>query len=194
MPSPMNLPLTENPPIRVFGLTGQPSAGKDTAAEFLVSRGYAHISAGDLIRQEMNKAGIPLDRPRMSEFAREAKKERGMGYLAELAVKAIKGNSVVSGVRTVLEVEILRKHFGKNFVLLAIDAPIRTRYERAFKRNRPGDNITFEQFQAQEEMERADPSGAQEVDKVIAVADKVIDNSDSMEILKKQLQEMVVNG
>ncbi len=189
----MVLSSPANSPIRVFGLTGQPSAGKDTAADFFVSKGYEHLSTGDLMRQEMRKAGIPLDRPNMSEFARQTKKERGMGYLAELATKAIKGNAVVSGLRAALEVEILRKHFGKNFVLLAIDAPIRTRYERAFKRNRPGDNVTFEQFQAQEDRERADPSGAQEVDKVIAMADKVIDNSGSMEVLKQQL-EIVANN
>ena len=181
----------------IFGLCGQPASGKDTAADFFTARGFVHISTGDLLRAEMRKAGIPLDRAHMSEFAAQAKKERGYGYLAELAVAAIKeggaksSNAIVSGLRAGLEIDMLRKGFGPAFKLLAIDAPIETRYARAKKRDRPGDDIPFEVFKAQEERERASATGAQEVDKVISMADVVIDNSGSVESMRAQLAELL---
>lgn len=185
----------------IFGLCGQPASGKDTAADFFIAKGFVHISTGDLLRAEMRKAGIPLDRAHMSEFAAQAKKERGYGYLAELAVKAIRDGvsghdgptdkAIVSGLRAGLEIDMLRKGFGPAFKLLAIDAPLETRYARAKKRNRPGDDISFETFKAQEERERASATGAQEVDKVISMADIVIDNAGSIERMYEQLAALV---
>ena len=184
--------------MKIFGLCGHPASGKDTVADFFVAHGYTHISTGDLLRAEMRKAGIPVDRAHMSEFAAKNKKERGYGYLAELAVAAItSGNgaafdkAVVSGLCAGLEIDMLRKGFGSDFKLLAIDAPLETRYERARKRNRPGDDISFETFKAQEERERASVSGAQEVDEVISMADVNIDNSGSIESLHAQLAAIV---
>lgn len=183
----------------IFGLCGQPASGKDTAADFFTARGYIHISTGDLLRNEMHKAGIPVDRAHMSEFAAKAKKERGYGYLAELAVAAIQDDdamqarpaAIVSGLRAGLEIDMLRSSFGPAFKLLAIDAPLETRYARAKKRNRPGDDISFEVFKAQEERERASATGAQEVDKVISMADVVIDNSGSIENMYTQLASLL---
>ena len=174
--------------MKIIGLTGQPSSGKDTAADFFISHGFAHYSTGDIMREEMRKQGIPLDRPHMSAFAKETKQKFGMGYLADLAADKIAGNTAVSGLRSALEIEILRNRFGNDFKLLVIDAPIETRYDRSKKRGRPGDDATFEQFKAIEDRERSDPSGAQEVDKVIALGDHLIDNSGSLEELKKQLE------
>ena len=181
----------------IFGLCGQPASGKDTAADFFIAKGFVHISTGDLLRAEMRKAGIPVDRAHMSEFAAKAKKERGYGYLAELAVASIKeggstsDKAIVSGLRAGLEIDMLRKSFGADFRLLAVDAPLQTRYERAKKRNRPGDDIPFETFKALEERERASSTGAQEVDKVISMADVVIDNSGSIEDMRSQLAALL---
>jgi dephospho-CoA kinase len=187
--------------MKIIGLCGQPASGKDTAADFFVEKGFLHLSTGDILREEMIKQGIPVDREHMGAFGAKTKKERGMGYLAELAADKIMVNSnasngsntkaVVSGLRAALEIDILRKRFGDEFTLLAIDAPIELRYERAKKRNRPGDDLTFEQFRAQEENERNHPSGAQEVDKVIALADKVINNSGTIEDLKDKLEQSI---
>lgn len=39
----------------IIGLTGHPSSGKDTVAEYIANKGFAHISCGDLLREEMKK-------------------------------------------------------------------------------------------------------------------------------------------
>jgi dephospho-CoA kinase len=173
--------------MKIIGVCGQPAAGKDTVADFFVARGFAHFSLGDILREAMRQQGIPTDRARMSVFAADAKKNRGMAYLAELAAGKVAANAIISGIRGTAEVEFFRRRFGPDFMLLVVEAPLETRYARARKRNRPGDNISFEEFRRIEDHERSAVSGAQEVDKVIALADLTIDNSGSMEALLAKL-------
>jgi dephospho-CoA kinase len=174
--------------MKIIGVCGQPASGKDTVADFFISKDFKHISLGDTLREEMRKHGIPIDRARMSDFAAEAKKSRGMAYLAEVAAEQVSGNTVISGIRGTAEVEFFRRKFGPDFMLLFVDAPLKTRYERARKRNRPGDDISFDEFCRIENHERSAISGAQEVDKVVALADRTIDNSGSVDALLVQLQ------
>ncbi len=177
--------------MKILGLCGQPASGKDTVADFFVAKGYAHISLGDTLRQEMRQQGIPVDRARMSVFAAEAKKSRGRAYLAELAAAKVTDRAVISGIRGTAEVEFFRRRFGADFKLLVVAAPLEVRYERARRRNRPGDDISFEEFRRIEDYERAAASGAQEVDKVIALADLTLDNSGSLEELLAKLEHLL---
>lgn len=177
--------------MKIMGVCGQPASGKDTVANFLVSRGFSHISLGDLLREEMRRAGLPMDRAHMSVFAEDAKKNRGMAYLAELAAARISDKAVISGIRGTAEVEYFRKRFGQDFMLLVVDAPLMARYERSRKRNRPGDDISFEEFRWIEDHERAAASGAQEVDKVIAMADLTLDNSKTVDHLFAQVEKLI---
>jgi len=177
--------------MKIIGLCGQPASGKDTAADFFVSKGFTHISLGDTLREEMRKLGLPTDRAHMSVFAADAKKSRGMACLAELAVDRVSDNSIISGIRGTAEVDLFRRRFGPDFTLLVVDAPLQTRYARARQRNRPGDDISFEEFRSIEDHERSALSGAQEVDKVIALADLTVDNSGSMEALMAKLEHLL---
>lgn len=174
--------------MKIIGVCGQPASGKDTVAEYFVSKGFAHLSLGDLLREEMRKQGIPVDRARMSDFAAEAKKNRGMSYLAELAESRATHDTVISGIRGTAEVDYFRQRFGPNFMLLVVDAPLATRYARARTRDRTGDNVSLEEFRRIEDHERSAASGAQEVDKVIAMADLTVDNSGTKEALMAKLE------
>jgi dephospho-CoA kinase len=177
--------------MKIIGICGQPASGKDTAADYFVSKGYRHFSLGDTLREEMRIQGKPIDRAHMSVFAAEAKRTRGMAYLAGLAAGKVSGNTVISGIRGTAEVDFFRQRFGSDFMLLAIDAPLHVRYERARKRNRTGDDISFEEFRKIEEHERSSASGAQEVDKVNALADRTINNSDSIKGLFTKLEPLL---
>lgn len=176
--------------MKIIGLCGQPASGKDTVADFFVAQGFTHISLGDTLREEMRKQNLPVDRAHMSVFAADAKKTRGMAYLAELAADKVSDNAIISGIRGTAEVEYFRRRFGADFVLLAVEAPLEIRYARARKRDRTGDNISFEEFRKIEDHERSAASGAQEVDKVIAMADLVVDNSGSIEALMAKLNQL----
>ncbi|KKU81474.1 MAG: hypothetical protein UY07_C0017G0012 [Parcubacteria group bacterium GW2011_GWA1_47_8] len=175
----------------ILGITGYPSSGKDTVANYLVEKGFTHISTGDLIREEMMKKGIPLDRAHMQEFANEMRKVHGPGYLALEAIKRVFGNTIVSGLRNIFEVKVLREKFGDQYIMIALTAPIETRYEWATARKREGDVIPFELFKVEEEAEHHGRPDTQQVDDVIAMADYTIENTGVKEELLQKIDELV---
>ena len=179
--------------LRVIGITGHPASGKDTVADYLVARGFAKISMGDILREEMTALQIPIDRSHMNDFAKKVRAERGNGYLSEEIVRRVKGNTTIAGVRNTSEVTIFRNGLGENFKLLAIETPLEIRYERAKARGRIGDSITFEQFKTEDERERAAQSGSHEVSIVIDSADKIIQNDGTMEDLYKKVDDYIVS-
>ncbi len=175
----------------VIGLTGAPSSGKDTVANHLSKLGFLHVSTSGIIREEMRKENLPTDRSHVSHFAINSRHERGPGYLAEIAATKITGNSVVSGLRNIKEVDFLKKTFGSDFVLITIDAPLEVRYKWALERKRVGDDISFDQFRAEEDAERNGDEFAHQVDALIAMAEKVIINDGTREDLLKKTETLV---
>lgn len=171
----------------VIGIAGQPSSGKDTAANYLAGKGFRHIHTSDLIREEMRREGIATDRAHIHDFVKARRAERGLDYVAREAAEKVAGNSIISGFRNTAEVNVFKNKFGKDFILLAVEAPLELRYERARARNRTGDDISFEQFKAEEETEKK--SYTHEVDNVIAIADYMIANAGSEEELFKQIDD-----
>lgn len=171
----------------IIGITGHPGSGKDAAAEYFVSHGFRLMSGGDFVREIMRKEGLPTDREHVHEFFKKMRSIHGNVYPAHEIVKNITGNTVTSGIRNMAEVNIFRKEFGKDFILLAIDAPLEMRYERVRNRSREGDDISFELFKEQEDRERNMDSGTHEVDNVIAAADAAILNTGTKEELFTKL-------
>ena len=177
--------------MRIIGLTGHPSSGKDTLAHYLETKGFVHISSSDILRAEMKKKGIPIDRPHMHDFSNEMRAVRGPGYLAEGAADLVVGDTVISGLRNVSETQILKDRFGAEYSLVAIESPVEVRYQWAQGRGRDGDGLSFEQFKAQEELERHGNPDTQQVDDVIAVADHVIQNADTKEEFLRKIDSLL---
>ncbi len=177
----------------VFGITGHPAAGKDTMADYMITKGFQKYTMGDVLREEMRSLGLPLDRVSMNKYGSERKKVSGNDYLCFEILKRIKGNSVIPGVRSTKEVETFKENLGDSFKMVYIEAPIEKRFEWAQDRNREGDNITFEQFKEQEERERNHESGSHEVDRVINISEIKISNDGTKEELYKKVDELI-NG
>ena len=158
-------------------VVGQPGSGKDTLANYLVKkRSFFHISTGNIIREEMKNEGLLADRENMRIFSQKMREDVGNMYPANIAAKRVVGNTVISGPRNLAEVNFFRNRFGENFLLVVVDAPIETRYQRVKNgRGRTGDSITFAQFKAQEEAELN--SGTHELSKLLSTADYFVDNS-----------------
>ncbi len=175
----------------IIGVTGQPSSGKDTIMEYLESLGFVGLSTSDFIRKEMSGLSLPVDRAHMHDFVNKMRVLRGPGYLAIEAVKIIVGDTAVSGLRNVAEIAALKEAFGGQFVLVAAEAPIKIRFERAQGRSREGDHVSFEQFKAQEESERHGTPDTQQVDDVIGLSDYIIENTGTKEEFKKKINELL---
>ena len=179
---------------------GNPAAGKDVAADYIAKQGFVHISSGNIIREIMSGQDIPTDRTHTHAFVKSMRMEYGNHFPAGEIVRratARQGtenketNIIVSGLRNLSAVDHLHKHFGRNFLLVAIDAPLEMRYARVLARERPGDVTTFEQFKEEQDRERNDGTGAHEMDKVIAAADVTIENVGTEAELFAKLDEML---
>ena len=175
----------------VIGITGHPVAGKDTIGDYLVTKGFKKYTFGDILREEMKLLNLPVDRSSMSKFSTERKAELGNDYLCYVMLKKISGDTVTPGVRSTEEVRTFRKELGQKFNLFVVEAPIEKRYEWSKERGKEGDNVTFEEFKRIEDQERNGSTGSQEVDKVIEMADFIIQNDGTKEDLYKKVDDLI---
>ncbi len=172
-----------------IGITGTNAAGKGTAAKFFIRRGYDYYSLSDELRAILKDQGIKITRDSLTFMGNDIRKEKGAGYLAERVIKKLKGEAVIDSIRNEGEVEAMRK-LGK-FVLIAIDAPIETRFKRAQERQRGEDHKSFEEFKEQEAEEMDGAQMQQHLGKLMDMADVTIQNDGSVDELYAKLEEVL---
>ncbi len=174
----------------IIGITGTNCSGKETAANYLVKKGYEHFSLSDIIREELTKKGLSHSRKNLFNMGNKLRKEFGENILALRALKRIKNpNTVISSIRNPNETTELKKQ--KNLFLIAIDAPIELRFERSLKRAKPGEEKTFESFKNQELDESTERKGLQQIRKCIKMADTLIINDKTIDDLYKKIDEII---
>ena len=168
----------------IIGLTGTNASGKGTLAKYLVKKGFSYYSLSDELRQLMEERNIVATRENLIKEGTKYRSEQGRGYLATLVIKKIEGNAVVDSVRNLGEIEELRKL--ENFYLIAIDAPVGIRFQRAKKRMSSRDQKTFEEFVAKQKEELAGKGSEQQLVVCMEKADfKIINDSDLKNLYKK---------
>ncbi len=175
----------------IIGLTGTLAAGKGTVAEYLIGRGFQYYSLSDELRLLLREKGIMPTRDNLTKAGNTLRKRYGPGFLAELAIKRLKGspsisNSVVDSIRNAAEIGALREL--KGFSLVAVDAPVDIRYERARKRGSERDPKSFSEFLTQEKREMAGKSTEQQLAACMREADFTIKNDGDFKKLYKQIE------
>ncbi len=141
----------------IIGITGTIRSGKGTLVNALTNKGFHHFS----FRKYLEDLGA-RNRDEMVELANRLRKEHGPSYIAEqLFAQAqkisiepgFKGASIIESLRTPGEIKALREK--GEFYLIAVDAPLKERYDRAVKEGSSTDNITFEEFKEHDQREMA---------------------------------------
>lgn len=178
----------------ILGLTGTYAAGKGTVAEYLIGKGFQYYSLSDELRLLLREKGIMPSRDNLIKAGNELRRKYGSGFLAELVLKRIKGapsvaNAVVDSIRNRGEISALREL--KGFYLVAVDAPVDIRYERAKKRNSERDPKTFSQFLTQEKREMAGRDVEQQLAACIKEADFTILNDSDYKKLYKEIEKVL---
>ncbi|MFZ8830260.1 MAG: AAA family ATPase [Candidatus Aenigmatarchaeota archaeon] len=184
--------------MKVIGITGTLASGKSTVKNFFLSCfSSSSLSLSDIIEEELEKEGKELKRENFIEKGNELRKRYGNQILAEVAIltlskKIEKEVLIIEGIRNPGEVEFLRKKFGKDFVLIAVDAPREIRFKRLFERKKEGDPKTFEEFLEIDEIDLGNnqPEYGQRVGDCLKLADYLIINDGSINELYKKLEEI----
>jgi len=172
---------------RLIGLTGTNSAGKGEVAAYLMKKGYAYVSLSDEIREELRRRGKEVTRDSLIAAGNALRRKHGADVLARRVMEKVKGPTVIDSIRSVREVAFLRRR--KGFILVAVDAPVELRYERAMKRGRLESASSLEEFAAKEKEEMAGGANGQQLAQCLELADLTIRNDGSLRSLHRRIEE-----
>ncbi len=174
----------------IIGLTGTLGAGKGSVAEILKNKGFAYYSCSDYLRGELKKKGIEENIPNLANLGNEIRQKYGAGEIPRRLLKQIKEkNVIVDSLRHPEEIKALEGT--SDFTLVAVDAPIKLRYNRIKNRKRAGDNISLKEFKKQEEEQMKGEGANMQLAQCIKMAKKIIVNDSSMSVLKIKLDRML---
>jgi dephospho-CoA kinase len=177
--------------MQIIGITGTNAAGKGTVVDILKQDfGFKHLSVRDYLAKEVKKRNLEVNRNTLIETANNIRKNHSPSYIVEELYKEaekLQKPVVIESIRTEGEVEALQKK--PNFILIAVDADRKTRYERSLKRNSETDHLTYEEFIETEEKEmNSQDKGKQNLMKCIEMADIVILNNGTIEDLREKVK------
>lgn len=173
----------------IIGITGTIGAGKGTVVDYLVAKqGFRHYSVRACLVEEIRRRGLPVDRDSMTTVANDLRVAHGPEYFTMRLLGEAQDrseNAVIESIRTIGEASYLKSQGAS---LWAVDAEVRTRYDRILARASETDHISFDKFLADEacEMANDDPT-KQNISGVVALADVVLHNIGSKEDLYRQV-------
>jgi deoxycytidine triphosphate deaminase len=176
----------------IIGVTGTLGAGKGAIVKYLLERGFKRYSVRAFLSEEVLKRGLEVNRENMVLVANDLRERFGGSYIIEELYKRAKevgGDAVVYSVRSLAEVEALRKKEG--FVLVGIDADVETRYARFVERDGVAGKISFDDFLAQEQREISNGLDLQNLAACIENADYVFKNNWTIAELEGKVEKVL---
>ena len=183
--------------MKIIGISGTNGSGKDTVGQILGEKGWLFISVTDLLRAELKRQGLPLERENLRKVGNEWRREYGLGVLIDKAVEEYKrsGDHVglaIASLRNPGEADRVHELGGK---VVWVDADPKIRYQRIYSRGRSTeDSKTYEQFLAEEQAEMHHDGDAATLSMagVKAKADIFINNNGSdIEGFGKQIKKQL---
>lgn len=171
----------------VMVIVGMPGAGKSLASSVMKDRGIPVFVSGDIIRAEARMRKLKFTRNNLGELMLKIRREEGMGAVAKRLiplVEKVKGSfAVYEGARSMEEVVELRRKY--NVVTIAIHASRTARFKRLQRRRRSDRPRRWADFE-----ERDDRELGVGVGKLIALADRTVENEDTKQDLRRRVQRL----
>ncbi|EKE05056.1 MAG: hypothetical protein ACD_19C00426G0078 [uncultured bacterium] len=177
----------------IIGITGTLGAGKGTVVDYLIkNRDFKHYSVSGYLKDELIKQNKEINRPNLQDVGNELREKFGPDFITQelfTLAKTNNENAIIESVRNPREAEFIKSHGGK---LIAVVADQKIRFDRIKDRQSVKDNVTFEEFQKQEERETQsiDPN-SQNLTKCIEMADFIINNDGDLDNLYEQIEKNI---
>ncbi|MBI4895202.1 MAG: hypothetical protein HY831_01785 [Candidatus Aenigmarchaeota archaeon] len=115
------------------------------------------MGAEGIIGDVTKKDGLELTRKNLQDVGRKYREINGMDYFAKIISKEIKKSvcdrAVINEIREKEDITTPKRIFGKDFLVIFIDASPEIRFRRLVKRNLKRDPKTIEEFKAYEKRE-----------------------------------------
>jgi len=174
---------------KVIGIAGMPGAGKTLAANTAKQMGFEVIVMGNVVREEARKRGLEPTPENLGRLMLQMREEEGPAVIAKKCIPKIEETEsnfvVVDGIRSLHEVEEF-KRFLPNFMVLAVYASPKTRFERLFRRKRSDDPEKWAVFLERDMRELNVGLGH-----VIALADYLIVNEGSRSEFEEKVRDFL---
>ncbi len=173
----------------IVGITGMTGAGKGMAGDVLKKMRFKTYDIGDVVREMMREAGIPITFETDKQFTVSMRKKYGKLVMIKSLLKRIKINKeskvAIIGIRSIAELEYIKSRVGR-VLLIALVAPQRLRFRRVKERGRHGVPKTMQEFIARDK--REEKVG---IIGVMNAADYVIANTGTQADLRKGIQKII---
>jgi len=161
-------------------ITGMPGAGKEEFVQVGLSRGYAVVRMGDVVRAEAAKHAMEKDDKGVGGFAHSERQIHGLDIWAKRCVPYVtEERTIIDGSRGSQELSVFRKTFGDDVQLVAIHSSPHSRYPRLQARNRADAPRSWEEFQERDLRELGWGLG-----NLIAMADVMLVNEGTLDEFK----------
>ncbi|SES79185.1 Dephospho-CoA kinase [Methanococcoides vulcani] len=179
--------------MKIIAFVGMPAAGKSVASDVVKEENIDVVNMGDVIRDEVKARGLDPTDANTGGVANDLRDKEGMDAVAKRCVPKIealgKDLVVVDGVRGIAEVIFFKEHFGEDFTLVFIDAPLKIRFERVSNRGRSDDMTDIEALKVRDERELG--WGLEEA---IKVADITVENTDTIDAFRNTINGILENA
>jgi len=178
--------------MKIISTAGMPGCGKGEFAEYLKKKGIISFVMREIVQKEMEKKGIEVNNKNLRDYATGLRKKNGMDIVAKMCLPFIKNLVkkhkiiLIDGIRGYEEVKFFKKELSEDFVLIAIFASPKIRFERLKTRGENWDMKNWKEFEWRNNIELSWGLG-----NAIALADYMIDNSGSLEDLHKNIDELM---
>ena len=176
----------------LIGLTGRIASGKGEIVGCLKRKGFEYCTISQVVREEAAKINIPITRESLQDVGNLIRKHEGSGGWIKRLIKRLdlNKNNIIDGIRNPGEILELRKI--KNFGLISVDAPQKTRYQRVLSRGKESDPKIWEEFLKTDERDFGENESeeGQQVGRCMALADFHLMNDSTLEEFNKKIDEV----
>ncbi len=176
--------------MRVVSIVGMTGSGKSEVAKVFEENGFARIRFGDVTDEEIARRGLELNEKNERYIRELLRKEHGMAAYVKLNLPRIdsaleNSDVVIDGLYSWEEYTFLKRHYGKDFYVVAVWTSPGTRYARLSTRSNRGLTLDESASRDRAEIENINKGGP------IAMADFTIINECSLENLRKETKRVI---